>query len=120
MVNYSTDQFKQGAENLRLQPSERVWNRLEKRLDQDKGKIRISIIKKWTAIAASFALIITVISIYSGPKETLVDIEELNTSAQTSFARYAQAVALNNVYAKSDWRNISEGEYKRGQVVKKN
>jgi hypothetical protein len=115
------DQIKDKSNQLRIQPSERVWHRLESRLDQDKGKVRISALRKWIGMAASIGLLFLVIfTISKKPNDALANVQELQSKPNASFALYTQAVTLNDVYSNSSWQKIPEGNYRKGQVVKKN
>ena len=115
------DHIKQRGKDLRVLPSQRVWHRLEARLEQDKGKVRISALRKWVGIAASIGLLFIVFfTISQKSNESLTHVQELQAGPDASFALYTQAVALNHLYSEFNWQNISEGNYQKGQVVKKN
>jgi hypothetical protein len=108
-------QLKQKADHLRVDPSERVWNRLEKRLDQDQDKIKISTFRKWMAFAASLLILVTMLFLVSRPthrenKWVIVDLEQ---SPAASFAAYQYAGELNAIYDQMGWTGFSEGSKRR-------
>lgn len=107
--------FRERAQDLRIEPSERVWNRLEKRLDQDRDKIKISTFHKWMAIAAGIVLIISVFSLITIERSLKPQfvIEDLEPLPNASFASYQYASQLNEIYERGTWVNFSEGNRKR-------
>ena len=103
------------AQDLRINPSERVWDRLEKRLDQDQDKIKIGTFRKWMAIAAGIVLAISMfflITIERTLKPQFV-LEDLESLPGASFASYQYASELNEIYERGTWVNFSEGNRKR-------
>lgn len=105
----------QSANDLRINPSDRVWNRLEKRLDQDQDKIKISTLRKWMGIAAGMLIILSLFILITVNKSqtqqfVIHDLEPLPESALASYQFVSQ---LNEIYEKKTWVNFSEGNRKR-------
>ena len=99
------------AEGLRLSPSVRVWERLENRLDQDKGKVSIRHLRKWLTLAASVIVLIAAgFLINQGLQPVMTVVEELegNTS-QPYMAVYRHASDIKAAYADGNWVHIKEG-----------
>ncbi len=114
MSEHMKRDWQEKANAMRMEPSSRVWERLEKRLDQDRGKVRISVLKRWTAIAATMAILLTSVALiwqFKGYHEQQITfLEELEDSAPTpSFAVYRQAGDINAAYARGSWKQINEG-----------
>ncbi len=99
------------ADDLQVQPSDRVWHRLEHRLDQDRGKISISAIRKWMSIAAGILLIMATIFLSTTryvSSETLV-LTDLEASPHASFTARHYIAELNAIYSQQGW-DWSDGE----------
>lgn len=108
--------FREKARDLRLEPSIRVWDRLESRLDQDIGKVRSSVVKLWIGVAAS--LLVVLASVYylnrSQPSTTFANLEELqDITHRPSFAVYHQVSDVNAAYKQGNWQQIKEGSNKK-------
>ena len=103
--------IREKAGKLRVAPSGRVWNRLENRLDQDRGKVKISTIRKWIAIAAGLLVLVFVSFWFGVPeeKQKQVVLMELDPLPAASFASYQYASQVNAIYEQDSWRQISEG-----------
>ena len=99
------------ADQLRLTPDNRVWERLENRLDQDKGKVSIHALRKWLAIAASAAILITAGFLISRSMQPVITmVEELDsTTPQPYMAVYRHASDIKAAYADGKWVHIKEG-----------
>lgn len=103
------------AAELRIQPSERIWNRLEQRLDQDRDKIKISTVYKWIGIAAGILVVLSVsflLPIKNSARQPFV-IQDLEPVPEASLASYQYASQLNEIYEQKTWVNFSEGNRKR-------
>jgi len=103
---------------LKVDPSDRVWNRLEQRLDQDKGKVKAATLRYWGAVAAAILLLITASTLMifsSGPNNQLAQIE-LQPLPIASFASYQHVGRVNEIYSQHEWRVIEEGTKKRLRV----
>ena len=108
--------FRERVRHLRLEPSMRVWDRLESRLDQDKGKVKSSVVKLWMGVAAS--LLVVLASVFylsrSQPTTTFANLEELqDITHRPSFAVYHQVSDVNAAYKEGNWQQINEGSNKR-------
>jgi len=104
--------------SVTIDPSERVWNRLEQRLDQDKGKVTSTTIKYWGTVAAAILFLIASFSIlffssYEDRQLAQIDLQPLPTA---SFASYQDAGKVNEIYSQHEWRQIEEGTKKRLKV----
>jgi hypothetical protein len=115
MMGISNQQLKQKVDHLRIDPSERVWNRLEKRLDQDRDKMKMSTFRKWMAFAASLLILVTMLflvnrSNHSDKNWVIVDLEQ---PPAASFAAYQYASQFNAIYDQMGWTAISEGSKRR-------
>ena len=109
-------QFRKQAKNLRIEPSDRVWDRLESRLEQDRGKVEFSVVKLWIAIAASMLVLLASIFYLftSQPTATFANLEELqDVTARPSFAVYHQVNDVNAAYQQGNWQQINEGSNQR-------
>ncbi|NND06813.1 MAG: hypothetical protein HKN87_10580 [Saprospiraceae bacterium] len=109
-------QFRKQARDLRIEPTDRVWDRLESRLEQDKGKVKFSVVKLWIAIAASMLVLLTSIFYLftSEPTATFANLEELqDVTARPSFAVYHQVNDVNAAYQRGNWQQINEGSNPR-------
>jgi hypothetical protein len=107
--------LREQADRLKITPSDRVWNRLESRLDQDQGKIKVSTIRRWVAIAASL-LVVTITYFLVGPvpdKSNKMVLVELESVPNASFASYQYANQFNSIYERDGWKQISEGTKRR-------
>ena len=103
--------LREKADELRITPSDRVWSRLERRLDQDQGKIKLSTIRRWLAVAASI-LIVAIAYFVAGPmpeKSKKMVLVELKTPPSASFVSYQYANQVNAIYERDSWKQISEG-----------
>lgn len=103
------------AAELRIQPSDRIWNRLEQRLDQDRDKIKISTVYKWIGIAAGILVVLSVsflLPIKNSARQPFV-IQDLEPVPEASLASYQYASQLNEIYEQKTWVNFSEGNRKR-------
>ncbi len=108
------DQMRRQSQDLSLSPSERVWDRLENRLDQDKGKVKLTVVKWWLATAASLAVIITgAFYLNSMASSTLQLLELDDTSPKPSFAAYHHASDINAAYENGNWQQIKEGSHRK-------
>jgi len=108
--------FRERARHLRLEPSMRVWDRLESRLDQDKGKVKSSVVKLWMGVAASLFLVLASVFYLSRsqPPTTFANLEELqDVTHRPSFAVYHQVSDVNAAYKQGNWQQINEGSNKR-------
>ena len=115
MIGKQNQQLKQKADHLRVDPSERVWNRLEKRLDQDQDKIKISTFRRWMAFAASLLFLVTMLFLLNRPieQENHWVIVDLENPPLTSFAAYQYASEFNAIYDQMGWTGFSEGSKRR-------
>ena len=107
--------WREKAKSLKVTPSERVWDRLESRLDQDEGKIPHQLISRWVGVAATFLVLLGAsLYFFSTPKphaETVVkthDLEEL----RPAFAAYRYVNDLKSVYQDKTWPQINEGQHR--------
>lgn len=102
--------------NERENPSSRVWDRLESRLDQDKGKVSIRAMYRWVGIAACVLILVAIgsnIQTESQPVPNLTMVEEIQPAAPlAAFAVYEHASDINAVYSQSNWKGIKEGTKK--------
>ncbi|MBK8503004.1 MAG: hypothetical protein IPL46_12775 [Saprospiraceae bacterium] len=115
MMGIQNQQLKQKVDHLRIDPTERVWNRLEKRLDQDRDKIKISTLRKWMAFAASVLILVTILFLVNRSNHpdnnwVIVDLEQPPVA---SFAAYQYASEFNAIYDQMGWTAISEGSKRR-------
>ena len=115
MDNQSHNRWLKEAEGLRVQPDERVWYRLEQRLEQDQNKVPKAELKRWIGIAASLLIMIS-IGIYwlvtglSNTEELAIhDLEE--AKHEVSFAAYQHVSDINGFYESEGWRQINEGNH---------
>lgn len=109
--------IKSEMKNQRIVPPGRVWNRLERRLDQDKGKISRKTMVGWIGAAAMVLLVALcgiVISLQTeqGSNST-AEVEE--TLEMVEEERFSQAYAseMNKFYNDDSWKNIREGKTKK-------
>ncbi len=116
MIDNQRQNLHEKAKNLRVEPSDRIWNRLEKRLDQDAGKMKVSTFRRWMAIAASVLLIVSILFLskispadHSGGL-VIVDLEPMPAA---SYASYQYASQFNAIYEQQGWRGFTEGSKKR-------
>ena len=97
-------------------PSGRVWDRLESRLDQDKGKVSLKYMYRWMGIAASILLVLAIysnIQTANQPSSHIQVVEEIKPAAPlAAFAVYEHASDINAVYSQSNWQSIKEGTKK--------
>lgn len=107
--------IKSNANNLRITPSDRVWDRLERRLEQDQNKVKVSTFRKWMAIAAGMLLFVTSFFLVTLEKvnRTQFVIQDLEALPGAYFASYQFANELNELYEQGTWTNFSEGNRKR-------
>lgn len=112
--------LKEKAAQLKINPSDRVWNRLENRLDQDKGKIKISTVRNWIAVAASILVLMVAFLLVKAPaeKQKQMTLMELDPLPSASFASYQYASQVNAIYERDSWKQISEGT--KARLRKKN
>lgn len=100
----------------RENPSGRVWDRLESRLDQDKGKVSIRAMYRWVGIAACVLILVAIgsnIQNDSQPVPNLTMVEEIRPAAPlAAFAVYEHASDINAVYSQNNWKGIKEGTKK--------
>ncbi len=111
MSGQKRNDWQTAANHLRVEPSPRVWHRLEGKLDQDKGKVEVQVVRRWLAVAASVVLA-TAVAYWtvSSYHYDLVQTEELRLETpQPSFAVYTQVGDLNAQYATQSWKRINEG-----------
>ena len=114
-MGMQNQQFKQKSDQLRVDPSERVWNRLEKRLDQDRDKVKISTFRKWMAFAASLLLLVTMLFLPNRTTQSSNDwaTVDLEQPPEASFAAYQNAGEFNVIYDQMGWKGFSEGSKRR-------
>ncbi|NND33629.1 MAG: hypothetical protein HKN76_13645 [Saprospiraceae bacterium] len=114
-MNHNKYSLKEKAARLKIEPSERVWNRLESRLDQDKGKIKITTVRKWITVAASVTLIVAAFVLLQTPVENQrqMVLQELDPLPTARFASYRYASQVNAIYERDSWKQISEGTKSR-------
>ncbi len=107
--------------NERERPSNRVWDRLESRLDQDKGKISLRSMYRWVGIAACVLILVAIgsnLQTESQPVPNLTMVEEIKPAAPlAAFAVYEHASDINAVYSQNNWKGIKEGT-KKSLLVK--
>ena len=111
MMEKQKQTFQTNAEKLRITPSERVWNRLESRLDQDQDKIKVSTLRRWMAIAAALLLLVTMfflITLENNNRPQFV-IQDLDPIPEASFVSYQYAGKLNEIYDQRSWVTSAEG-----------
>ena len=107
----NTTSLREKADELRITPTDRVWHRLERRLDQDQGKIKLSTIRRWLAVAASI-LVVAIAYFLTDPipeKSRKMVLVELESLPRASFASYQYANQVNAIYERDSWKQISEG-----------
>ncbi len=116
MDSMHKNDWQRAADKLKMEPNERVWTRLEHRLDQDTGKVSISRIRQWMGIAATLLLLIgfalfSMVDIRT-PKEIIViqDLEE--RTPKVTFAAYQHVSDINRFYESDQWKQIDEGRHK--------
>lgn len=102
-----TKNIKEEADRLRVEPSDRVWTRLEQRLEQDKGKIKISTLKRWMAVAASLAILIMAGMLLNHSNERTLALTELEP-VRATFVSSKYANELRYVYSER-FGGINEG-----------
>lgn len=100
----------------RENPAGRVWDRLESRLDQDKGKVSIRSMYRWVGIAACVLILVAIgsnIQTESQSVPNLTMVEEIRPAAPlAAFAVYEHASDINAVYSQNNWKEIKEGTKK--------
>ena len=101
--------FRHQAKDLEIQPSQRVWDRLEKRLDQDEGKVTASAAWRWSAAAACIGLLIGTFTFYHSHNTDMV-FEDLESMPKATFTAYRYVEQTHQIYLSWDWENIAEGE----------
>ena len=108
--------WENAAKDLRVQPSDQVWNRLENRLDQDHGKIKVQVVKKWMGIAATVLILVVagIFTLISPPKVSdMLVIQELEEpTIKATFAAYRYVSDINGYYQSEGWKQIREGMHK--------
>jgi hypothetical protein len=108
--------------SYRETPSEKSWSRLERRLNQDRGKIESSKVIFYSSIAASMILLISFmiwIFNYSGNDDFIYQ-EELSMSYGAEFTVYQHAPEINGWYLIHDWSSIYEGDVNKNLKVTAN
>ncbi len=107
--------WREKAKSVKVTPSERVWDRLESRLDQDEGKVPRQQISRWVGVAASLLLLCGAsLYFFSAPKpqaETVVKTLELE-ELRPAFAAYRYVNDLKSVYQDKNWPQIIEGQHR--------
>ncbi|MDH3651750.1 MAG: hypothetical protein OEQ53_18845 [Saprospiraceae bacterium] len=101
------NEIRRKARLFREEPSARVWSRLERRLNQDKGKISISTLAGALAMAASFIIIVSWLITLSA--ENTLEMQELDVSPYTTQTVYQQVDLVHAAYASESWKSIEEG-----------
>jgi len=108
--------WREAANNLRVQPTDQIWNRLENRLDQDYGKVPVKVVRKWIGVAASLLILVMAGFHLLVPTPSVPDmlvIQELEEpSLQVTFAAYRYVSDINGYYQSEGWKQISEGMHK--------
>lgn len=104
------------ALNLRIEPDRQAWERLERRLDQDRDKIKVSTIRRWLMIAASLLILVALTAI-SGMIRTershLVVVTDLEDIPAASYAYYHYASQLNAIYEQQGMLDFTENVRRR-------
>ncbi len=104
------------SDQIKIQPSYRVWRRLESRLDQDQDKIRLSNLRSTIMVAATILLIFTCSIYFWLPQSTNtseIHLQDLTMVVpQPDYATYHHVSDINSFYRDHDWRSIVEGEHK--------
>lgn len=94
-------------------PSDKSWSYLERRLDQDRGKIQLSRMIRYFSIAASIILLFSLMTwmiIHLGNENRSLE-EKLSMVAHSpEFAVYQQVPKINGWYTLHDWSRIYEGD----------
>lgn len=107
------DEFKKAANELRIQPSDRVWDRLEERLDQDKGKVSMQSIYRWAAVAAALVggilVVPQLLPIKTDTASVVLLVDLTESSPKASYAVYEHASVINALYDQHNWRDLNEG-----------
>jgi len=107
----------------REDPSEKSWSNLVRRLDQDKGKIKLSIVIRYFSIAASIVLLLGLMTwflIYSG-NDTKSWEEKLSIAGYNpEFTVYQHVPKINAWYVLHDWSRIYEGDIHKHFIVTEN
>lgn len=95
--------------DLDIKPSKRVWDRLEKRLDQDEGKVSTSALWRWSAAAACIGLLIGTVTFYHSHQTDMV-FEDLESMPKATFTAYRYVEQTHQIYHSWDWQNVADDE----------
>lgn len=104
--------YQSQMDGLEIKPSKRVWDRLEKRLDQDEGKVPTSAAWRWSAAAACIGLLIGTFTFYHTHNTDMV-FEDLDSMPKATFTAYRYVDQTHQIYHSWNWQNVADGEVRQ-------
>ncbi len=101
--------YQDKMKGLSIDPSARLWERLEVRLDQDVGKVKTVTFRRWIGLVASIAILAGSYAVFHSHHEEMV-LEDLEAMPMATFTAYKYVEECHLIYGNAHWNTATEQE----------